>query len=145
MTFVRYALVFLAVALGVAIAVRYLSSATTTTIGSAAQLMVPAMIAAVVEGMVFARSEHRKPTRTEAWRFTYVATLIAVVLNIGLAFLATDITPEFGKLAIARVLSSQFSILLLIYAFGYLLCNRFFIAIGATSHLNTMRSKGVIK
>ncbi|MFK7938463.1 MAG: ABZJ_00895 family protein [Roseovarius sp.] len=145
MNLIRYGLVFLVVALGVALAVQGLNARVDTVLGSSAQLMVPAMIAALIEGQQFGKLQKRRPNSAEIWGFTWMATLVATLLNLGLAFLAAGIAPEFGKLAIAVPLSQQFNLLLLIYAGGYLICNRFFCGLGAGNQLSIMRSRGEIE
>ena len=144
MNYLRYAIVFLAVALGAALAIRLLEAQFNTALGSAAHLMVPAMIGALVEGQQHARVHKAKPASAPMWRFAWIATGIAVVLNVGLAFGAGRFAPEFGKLAIAPFGSRQFGLLLALYAGGYLICNRLFLGIGAGNQLSLMRSRGEI-
>lgn len=145
MTYLRYALVFLAVAIGAALLISALNANTQTTLGSSAQLMVPAMIAALVEGQQFARGHKRKASTVEIWGFTWIATGIATGLNVALAYFAASIAPEFGKLAIAPALTQQFNILLLLYAGGYLVFNRVFFGVGQGNQLSLMRSRGEIE
>ena len=145
MSLIRYSLVFLGVAIGASTLIALLNTTTESTLGSSAQLMVPAMIAALIEGQQFAKAEKRKPGTGEAWRFAWIATAIAVGLNVALAFLASGLMPEFGRLAIAAPLSQQFNILLALYAGGYLICNRFFLGLGAGNQLSLMRSRGEIE
>lgn len=142
---IRYALVFLAVAVGVALLVGFLNAQAETALGSSAQLMVPAMIAAVIEGQRFARREKRKPKGAEAWNFAWAATVIAVVLNVALAYGAGQWLPEFGKLAVTAPGSRQFLILLGLYAGGYLICNRVFLGIAAGNQVSLMRGRGEIE
>ncbi len=142
---IRYALVFLAVAVGVGLLVGFLNARMDSTLGSSAQLMVPAMIAAVIEGQQFARRTKRKPSSREAWNFAWVAMLVATALNVALAYGGGAALPEFARLAIAPVLSKQFLILLGLYAGGYLLCNRFFLSIAAGNQLSLMRGRGEIE
>lgn len=145
MNYLRYGLVFVVVALGVALAIRALNSGFETVLGSSAQLMVPAMIAALIEGQQFARAEKRKPDSREIWRFTWIATVLAVALNVALAYGAGGFATEFGKLAIAPFPGQQFVILLCLYAGGYLICNRFFAGLGAGNQLSLMRSRGEVE
>jgi len=142
---IRYALVFLAVAVGVALLVGFLNTQVDSALGSSAQLMVPAMIAAVIEGQQFARREKRKPGGAEAWNFAWIATVIAVALNVALAYGAGRWLPEFGKLAVTEPGSRQFLLLLGLYAGGYLICNRFFLGIAAGNQVSLMRGRGEIE
>ncbi len=142
---IRYALVFVAVAVGAAMAINALNTATETTLGSSAQLMVPAMIAALIEGQQFTRKQKRRPESGEIWGFTWIATAIATALNVAIAYLAAGVAPEFGKLAIATPFSQQFIVLLGIYAGGYLICNRLFAGIGAANQFSLMRSRGEVE
>jgi hypothetical protein len=144
-TLVRYAAVFLAVALGVAFAVQFANTNWESTLGSAIQVVVPAMIASVVEGAQFAKAEKRKPLGTEAWNFAFVGMIMATVLMVALAYLAGDLAPEFSKLATAPVGSQAFLIWVALYAGAYLICNRLFMGIGAGNQISVMRSKGLIE
>lgn len=145
MTYPRYAIFFLATAIGVGVLVSMLNASTDSTLGSSAQLMVPAMVAALIEGRHQARLHRARPAAALAWRFAWLATAVAVLLNVVLAYLAGPILPEFAKLAVAPVLSQQFGILLGLYAGGYLICNRLFFGIGAGNQLSLMRSRGEIE
>ena len=145
MTWLRYSLVFLAVAVGVAQVVLWFDIPQEQGLGTAAQLMVPAMIAALIEGQQVARREKLHPGGPAFWRFAAVATGIAIALNLALAFAGPGVAPEFTKLAIAPVASQQFWVLLAIYAGGYLLCNRFFHGIGVGNQLALMRNRGEIE
>ncbi len=145
MNILRYSLVFLAVAVGVGLLVSVLNAGAESRLGSSAQLLVPAMIAALVEGQQFARKEKRKPVRAEIWNFVWLATAAAVVLNVALSYGLPRVLPEFAKLSVAPFLSKQFLILLGLYAGGYLISNRVFTGIGAGNQLSLMRSRGDIE
>jgi hypothetical protein len=145
MTWLRYSLVFVAVAVGVAQIVLWFDIPQDGGLGTAAQLMVPAMIGALIEGQQFAKGHKLHPGGAAAWRFAAVATGIATALNLALAFAGPTVAPEFAKLAIAPVASQQFWVLLVIYAGGYLLCNRFFYGIGSGNQLALMRNRGEIE
>lgn len=138
----RYSLVFLAVAIGVAQLVLYLNAAQDMALGSAAQLMVPAMIAALVEGQQYAKREKAHPGGQRAWNFAFLAMIVATVLNVALSYAGPQVAPEFAKLAIAPLFSKQFLILVGLYAGGYLLANRFFYGLGAGNTLTLMRNRG---
>lgn len=145
MIYLRYAIVFLSVALGAAVLIAVLNTQSDIVLGSSAQLMVPAMIAALIEGQQHARQHKACAGTAWVWNFTWVATLIAVALNVVLAYGAASIVPEFGKLAIAAPLGQQFLVLLGLYAGGYLICNRLFFGIGQGNQLALMRSRGEIE
>ena len=136
MSYARYTLVFLLIVAATGFAVAALNAQADTRLGSSAQLMVPAMVAAAIEGQRFARAHQRRPETGTAWTFTWFATAVAVVLNVGLAFLAGGLLPEFGRLAIAAPLSQQFLLLLAFYAGGYVICNRLFLGIGVSTELS---------
>ena len=142
---IRYGVVFVVFAIGTAQLIELLNTSVDPRFGSPAQLMVPAMIAAVVEGNLFASANRRKPLSSEAWGFAWLSTGVATLLNVGLAYYGASLAPEFGKLAIAPFPSKQFIILLGLYAGGYLICNRFFLSIGAGNKLSIMRSRGEIE
>ncbi|MEI4194536.1 ABZJ_00895 family protein [Roseovarius sp. E0-M6] len=139
----RYALIFLATALGVGFVVGAMGSEGSTGIMVTLHLMVPAMIAALIEGMQAARARGAVPPRTALWRFAVVATVVAVALALGVGHLAGGIAPAFAGLAMVE--SGDAARLIAICAGGYLLCNRFLYGLGAANHLNTMRKRGDIE
>lgn len=145
MTFLRYAAVFVAVALGTAALVAIFNTQVDGVLGSSAQLLVPAMIAAAVEGHQSASTIRKRADARTVWNFTWLATLIATGLNVAIAYLAGPFTPEFARLAIAPFLGQQFLVLLGLYAGAYLVCNRLFFAIGQGNQLARMRSRGEIE
>lgn len=142
MVWLRYSFVFLVVAIGVSQVVIWLDREPGVAFGSAAQVMVPAMIAALVEGGQLAKREKAPLVSSRAWAFAGVAAGIATVLNLLLAFAGPGVAPEFAKLAIAPVDSSQFWVLLAVYAGGYFIANRFFYGLGAANQLRLMRQRG---
>ena len=145
MNYLRYGIVFVIIALGTAMLITGLNTQVSGTLGSSAQLMVPAMIAAAIEGQQNAKSTKERASTAAIWNFTWIATLIATGLNLGLAYAAGSIAPEFAKLAIAPVFGQQFLVLLGLYAGGYILCNRLFFGIGQGNQLSLMRSRGEIE
>ena len=145
MIWVRYICVFVATALGTGFIVSLLKQNVTSGIGTSAQLMVPAMIAALVEGQRWAKSQQTKPSSAQVWGFSWIAAAIATGLNVVLAYGVGSFLPEFSKLAIAPALSKQFLILLGIYAGGYLICNWFFYRLGAGNQLTLMQDQNKSK
>lgn len=141
MIWLRYAAVFLAAAIGTGLIVSLLNQNLSGQLGSAAQLMVPAMIAALVEGQSWAKKQRAKPNSAQVWGFSWIAAAVATGLNVVLAYAAGTLLPEFAKLAIAPALSKQFIILLGIYAGGYLICNWFFYRLGAGNQLTLMQDR----
>lgn len=141
MIWLRYSAVFLAVGIGVAQVVRLLGITKDEMLGSAAQIMVPAMIAALVEGQQYVRRHAGLPGSSLAWRFGFIGMGVATVLNVALAYAGPQVAPEFAKLAIAAPGSQQFVTLLLMYAGGYLLANRFFYGIGAGNTMSRDKSR----
>ncbi|PVA10912.1 hypothetical protein DC366_03735 [Pelagivirga sediminicola] len=135
MNYLRYTAVFLTVAIGVALIVMAANAWLDAGLGSSAQLLAPAMIAALIEGRAFVRAETRRPNPAEAWNFAILATVLAVALNVALSYAMTALLPEFARLTIAPFGSRQFLLLLGIYALGYLLSNRFLLGLGARSEL----------
>ncbi|MFY9240165.1 MAG: ABZJ_00895 family protein [Roseovarius sp.] len=131
MIWLRYALVFIGMAVGGALLVHLVNANTDTQIGSAAQLMVPGMIAAVIEGKYYYRSHGERPGANESLRLAAMFTVLATALNVALAYLPGALMVQFGKLAVAPFLGQQFVILLGIYALGYLVFNWFFFRLGA--------------
>lgn len=136
----RYALVFVAVALGVGAAVGAMGGEGTADIMVTLHLMVPAMIGALTEGMQAARTRKAVPARAALWRFAGVATVIAMALALAIAHLAEGLAPSFAMLAVPGAGRTIAAV-----AAGYLLINRFLFGLGAANHLGTMKSRGEIE
>jgi hypothetical protein len=145
MIWLRYACAFVATALGTGLLVSLLKQNVSNGLGSSAQLMVPAMIAALVEGQAWAKAQKSKPDSAQVWGFSWIAAALATFMNVVLAYGAGSVLPEFAKLAIAPALSKQFMILLGIYAGGYLICNWFFYRLGAGNQLTLMQDRNKSK
>ena len=141
----RYVIVFMFTAIGTAALIRLLNWTLESGLGSSVQILVPAMIAALIEGRQFARANKRKSTEKEIWKFTLITSVLAMSLNVTLAYLGEWAAPEFARLTIPEPFSTQFNFLLVAYAFGYLICNRFFLALGIRNQLSLMRSRGEIE
>lgn len=135
MNYPRYAGIFVGMAISVALIVLALNTWLNAGLGSSAQLLAPAMVAALIEGRGFVRDEGRAPNPAEAWNFALLGTGLAVLLNVALSYAMSALMPEFAKLTIAPVGSGQFLLLLSLYALGYLLSNRFFLGLGARNEL----------
>ncbi|QYX58274.1 ABZJ_00895 family protein [Roseovarius sp. SCSIO 43702] len=133
----RYALVFLAAALVIGLSVRAMGSEVVGLMVTL-HLMVPAMIAALVEGRQAARILGAVPPRAALWRFALVASVIALALALSLGHLAGRAAPAFATL----VGSPDAARLLAGCIIGYLLCNRFLFALGAKNHLDRMKQDG---
>jgi len=137
----RYGLILLAVALGVGLAVRALGSTQTTNIITTLHLAVPVIIAALIEGMQYARTHRTRPPRAGTWRWAVMATVLSVALAVLLARGAGGMAPAFA----AALSPELFARNLVVLAGLYLLINRYLFTYGVSGHLNTMRSRGEIE
>ena len=137
----RYGLIFLAAALGVGLAVRLMGTQTTSNIITTLHLAVPAMIAALVEGMQYARTNRAEAPRAATWRWAVVATVLATSLAVVLAYGARGMAPAFAGALGAEGMARN----LVVLAGVYLLVHRFLFAFGIKSHLTTMRGRGEIE
>lgn len=131
MNYPRYTAVFLGVALISALVVLALNAWANAGLGSAGQLLAPAMIAALLEGRAFVREEARAPNPSEAWNFALLATALAIALNVALSFGAQWVIPEGSTQSVAPFGSRAYWVMLAVHAMIYLLSNRFFLGLGA--------------
>lgn len=139
MNYLRYTGVFLGVAVFSTIVVLALNTWANAGLGSAGQLLAPAMIAALLEGRAFVRRETRIPDASEAWSFALIATGLAVALNIVLSYVSTQLIPVGSALSVGYMAARGFWIMLVLHTLVYLLSNRFFLGYGARSE-QTRRS-----
>ena len=145
MNYPRYGAVFLAVALGTAFLVGLLQVSMDQAIGLYARILVPAMIAALIEGQQFVKRNRRKPNTAEAWGFAITATGVAMVLNLTLGYMVPNFAPAFAALTEAPAFSIDFNTLLVIYVMGYLVSNRFFLALGVGNEVSADKRRDEMK
>jgi hypothetical protein len=131
MNYIRYTGVFLGIAVLSALIVLALNTWADAGLGSAGQLLAPAMIAALLEGRSFVRDEARAPNPSEAWNFALLATGLAVALNVALSYAASWLIPSGSAQSVAPVGTRAFWIMLGVQTLVYLLSNRFFLGLGA--------------
>jgi len=130
MNYIRYAAVFLGVAVLSALIVLALNTWADAGLGASGQLLAPAMIAALLEGRSFVRGEGRAPNPAEAWNFALLATALALALNVALSYVAVFVIPAGSAQSVAPVGTRAFWIMLGFHAVIYLLGNRFFLGLG---------------
>lgn len=131
MNYLRYAGIFLGIAVLSALIVLALNTWADAQLGSSGQLLAPAMIAALLEGRSFVREEGRAPNPAEAWNFALLATALAAVLNVALSYVGTQVIPAASAQSIAPASSRAFWIMFGVHLLVYLLSNRFFLGLGA--------------
>ncbi len=131
MNYLRYAGIFLGIAVLSALVVLALNKWADAGLGSSGQLLAPAMIAALLEGRAFVRSEARAPNSAEAWNFALLATALAVLLNVALSYAGAHLIPANSAQSIAAVGTRTFWLMLGVHTLVYLLSNRFFLGLGA--------------
>lgn len=72
----RFALVYLAIMMGLMVLIVLIQAIFAFDIANAGMAIIPSMGAAMVEGQSFARREHRVPTSLEMWGFARRAGVI---------------------------------------------------------------------
>ncbi|SEK43839.1 ABZJ_00895 family protein [Roseovarius nanhaiticus] len=131
MNYLRYTAVFLGIAVLSALIVLALNAWADAGLGSAGQLLAPAMIAALLEGRSFVREESRMPNPSEAWNFALLATGLAIVLNVALSYASTWVIPPASVQSVTPFGTRGYWIMLVVHSIIYLLSNRFFLGLGA--------------
>lgn len=110
-------------------------------LGSSGTSIIPILIAAMQEGIHFARSERAAPKGRPAWKISITMALIAFVWSIILAFALWIFEPS----AIEFVLQILTPIILIAIFVGifvlYLLLGRFFFGMGARNELKVIARK----
>lgn len=110
-------------------------------LGSSGTSIIPILIAAMQEGIHFARSERAAPKGRPAWKISITMALIAFVWSIILAFALWIFEPS----AIEFVLQILTPIILIAIFAGifvlYLLLGRFFFGMGARNELKVIARK----
>ncbi|MEX1235604.1 MAG: ABZJ_00895 family protein [Roseovarius sp.] len=142
MNYIRYTGVYLAVAVFSALIVLALNAWADAGLGSSGQFLAPAMIAALLEGRSFVRSEARMPNPSEAWNFAVLATGLAVALNVALSFVAVALIPADSAQSVAPPGTRAFWLMLGVHAVVYLLSNRFFLGLGARNEETRRKREG---
>ncbi len=82
MNYWRYTGIFLGLSIGLPILLELFNTLTGVNLSSAAVAIIPAFVAAMIEGQSFARRNTRLPDKSETRAFARKATLIALAITV---------------------------------------------------------------
>ena len=125
---VRYGLVYVATAVGIGVGLEVLLRVTGMDLNSSATSIMPAMVAAMIEGQQRAQSGEAAYTNGEAWRAAGVMTLVALGIAGGFGFLLSFL-PEWSRI-FALLSAGVWLLIVAISGVVSLLVNRFFLTLG---------------
>lgn len=134
----RFTLVFLGMTIGMPILLMLVNALTGLELQNAGSTIIPMMIAAMVEGQGFARTDARRPTNGEAWMISFRLTAVALILSFVLAIVVKLLWPEI----IASVPSGWWVIVSVAIAVIFVLVARIFLALGAKTALRAIEKSG---
>jgi len=142
MKLVRFAAVYLATMVGLMVLVVLLQAIANVDIANAGMAIIPAMVAAMVEGQSFARSEDRLPDSAEMWGFARRAGVIILGLTMMSTAVFSVAMPE-----VKFILTQPYGAVMLLGAILFqtvisFVLVRFFLASGAKSALKAARRAG---
>ncbi len=140
---VRHGVVFPATAISVNYVVRRLQARIDGSPGSPAQGVVPAMIAALLEGNHLAR-RRRKPDPREARRFARDGAEPASFPNLAPARLGSALVPKFARPAAQPSITGHVLALPGLHAGAHPICDRLLPGFGVNHRLSPMGSGGEI-
>lgn len=92
----RFAVIYLATIVGMLVIVLLVQAIARFDISNAGMAIIPAMVAALVEGQSFARAENRLPESREMWRFARRASVIVLGLTMMSAAVFSIAVPEIA-------------------------------------------------
>ncbi|MEX5579256.1 ABZJ_00895 family protein [Pseudophaeobacter sp. A-200-2] len=137
----RFTLVYVATALGVIAVVYAVQVLLGHNIANGGMSIIPAIVAAMVEGQRYAKAERAVPESAVLWRFAKAAALMILGLSLIFVVLLSLIMPPLRQMMSDPVGASVlFGGALLQAALGLVLV-RFFSGMGAKSQLTAIRKK----
>ena len=98
MTFLRFTAILIALTVGLPMLAALIRQYAGFNVSSSAFVIIPPMLAAIVEGQALARSQGRVPIAAEKLRFTGLGLLIVIVLNAVLFWIAAQSANELRLL-----------------------------------------------
>jgi len=110
-------------------------------LGPVLQVMVPAMVAALIEGQAFVRKNGALPGSGRKWVFAGIATVLGCFLALGLAHAPPTVAPVFSKMSMVLPGASHSVVVLGFYVGGYLLVNRIFYGLGAGNTMSRIKAR----
>lgn len=121
-----------------------IEAATGFDLSSSAVSIIPAMTAANVAGMSFVKRFGRAPTKSETWRFSFVAFALLVVSTLALTVALVAAVPEeravFTEMLESDVLVFLSGLLLLVLLASFF-TNWFFFRLGSKSQIKADQRK----
>ncbi len=136
----RYILVFGLAMIAISIVIFAISSVFQSSFGTVWTPLVPAVVAAMIEGRAHARATAQNPTRIEAWKAAAIMTGLALGLFILLAGFLLQAQPQI----IAAIGEQPGRVIggVLLFCFLWLVTNWFFYTIGIRNERAAARRRG---
>jgi len=132
----RYTLVFLGVSVGLWILSLLVMQIFKFDIANGGMVILPPMVAAMIEGHKFAGQNGHLPEKSDMWKFARIATLVVLALTMIFTVVMTFVVPELRSLMAQRMGGGILMAAVLVQALVAFLVTRFFLGLGAKSALN---------
>ena len=132
----RYALVFIGTSLGLWALTMLALLVFEFDISNGGMVILPPLVAAMIEGHRFARSNGRLPEKLEMWKFARLAALVVMAVTMVFTVIMTFFVPELRELMAQRMGAGVLLALVVLQALIAFLVTRFFLGFGAKSGLN---------
>lgn len=132
----RYTLVFLGVSVGLWVLSLLVMQIFKFDIANGGMMILPPMVAAMVEGNKFAQQNGRLPEKGDMWKFARIAALVVLAISMVFTAVMTFVIPELRNLMAQRMGGGILMAAVLVQALVAFLVTRFFLGLGAKSALN---------
>lgn len=132
----RYIIVFLGVSVGLWFLSLLVLQIFDFDISNGGMVLLPPLVASMIEGNKFARSTGRMPETGEMWRFARTAAMVVLAITMIFTVVMTFVIPDLRALMGQRMGAGILMGAVLIQAVVALLVTRFFLGFGAKSGLN---------
>lgn len=140
----RFLAWFVGLTIGLPVLIMLIRETTGFDLNSSAVSIIPIFIAAMQEGIAFAKITKTRPETGQAWRLAGVMTLWAVVASVILAVVQWFVFPDFAQALaqLGRESAVLFAGFTVFYLLALFLSARLFFGLGARNQMKIEQKNG---
>ncbi|WP_420568544.1 ABZJ_00895 family protein [Thalassovita sp.] len=136
MNIIRYTIVFLGVSVGLWFLTLMVVQLFDFDISNGGMVLLPPLVAAMIEGNKYARKTRQMPESGQMWRFARTAALVVLAITMIFTVVLTFVVPQLQAMMAQPLGAGMLMGAVLLQAVIAFLTTRFFLGMGAKSGLN---------
>jgi hypothetical protein len=136
MNITRYTVVFLGVSVGLWFLTLLVSQLFDFDLSNGGMVLLPPLVAAMIEGNKYARQTRKLPESGQMWRFARTAAMVVLAITMIFTAVLTFVVPQLQAMMAQPMGAGMLMGAVLLQALIPFLTTRFFLGLGAKSGLN---------